>query len=228
MVIRKTRKTGESVPPSVADGAGSALSTVSGPSVPNGKAALQNMTNAQRTMAEQHAMTAALAASIPFSKVKQFDFGLENGHAPLSGAPDDGPADPLVGASTVTESQTSVKIGDGVAEPGNNPTNASLDRVRVDSSDRGLTTNQGVAISDNQNSLKAGLRGPTLLEDFILREKITHFDHERIPERVVHARGSAAHGYHTCRAICGRWQAHPGLCSLLYRGRRARVGRYSA
>lgn len=58
-----------------------------------------------------------------------------------------------------------------------------------------LTTNQGVAIGDNQNSLKAGLRGPSLLEDFILREKITHFDHERIPERVVHARGSAAHGY---------------------------------
>ena len=57
-----------------------------------------------------------------------------------------------------------------------------------------LTTNHGVAIGDNQNSLKAGLRGPTLLEDFILREKITHFDHERIPERIVHARGSAAHG----------------------------------
>ncbi|MGF6526699.1 catalase HPII [Variovorax sp. PvP013] len=58
-----------------------------------------------------------------------------------------------------------------------------------------LTTNQGVHIPDNHNSLKAGLRGPTLLEDFILREKITHFDHERIPERAVHARGSAAHGY---------------------------------
>jgi catalase len=58
-----------------------------------------------------------------------------------------------------------------------------------------LTTNQGLPIGDNQNSLKAGGRGPTLLEDFILREKITHFDHERIPERIVHARGSAAHGY---------------------------------
>src|SRR6188474_1329857 len=57
-----------------------------------------------------------------------------------------------------------------------------------------LTTNQGVRINDDQNSLKAGERGPSLLEDFILREKITHFDHERIPERVVHARGSAAHG----------------------------------
>ena len=58
-----------------------------------------------------------------------------------------------------------------------------------------LTTNQGVQIPDNHNSLKAGVRGPTLLEDFILREKITHFDHERIPERAVHARGSGAHGY---------------------------------
>lgn len=57
-----------------------------------------------------------------------------------------------------------------------------------------LTTNQGLKINDDQNSLKAGERGATLLEDFILREKITHFDHERIPERIVHARGSAAHG----------------------------------
>jgi catalase len=58
-----------------------------------------------------------------------------------------------------------------------------------------LTTNHGVPISDNQNSLKSGSRGPTLLEDFVLREKIFHFDHERIPERIVHARGSGAHGY---------------------------------
>jgi catalase len=58
-----------------------------------------------------------------------------------------------------------------------------------------LTTNQGVVVADNENSLKSNPRGPALLEDFILREKITHFDHERIPERVVHARGSGAHGY---------------------------------
>jgi catalase len=58
-----------------------------------------------------------------------------------------------------------------------------------------LTTNQGLRIPDNHNSLKAGPRGPTLLEDFILREKITHFDHERIPERAVHARGTGAHGF---------------------------------
>ncbi|MEJ0035568.1 MAG: catalase [Gammaproteobacteria bacterium] len=58
-----------------------------------------------------------------------------------------------------------------------------------------LTTNQGIRVSDNQNSLRSGERGPTLLEDFVLREKIFHFDHERIPERIVHARGSAAHGF---------------------------------
>ncbi len=61
-----------------------------------------------------------------------------------------------------------------------------------------LTTNHGLPISDNQNSLKAGARGPTLLEDFVLREKIFHFDHERIPERIVHARGTGAHGYFEC------------------------------
>jgi catalase len=64
-----------------------------------------------------------------------------------------------------------------------------------------LTTNQGLAVADDQNSLKVGPRGPVLLEDFHLREKITHFDHERIPERVVHARGYGAHGV---------FQAYPG------------------
>ena len=58
-----------------------------------------------------------------------------------------------------------------------------------------LTTQLGIPVADNQNSLRSAPRGPTLLEDFILREKITHFDHERIPERIVHARGSAAHGF---------------------------------
>ena len=58
-----------------------------------------------------------------------------------------------------------------------------------------LTTNMGAIIADDQNSLRAGARGPALLEDFVMREKIFHFDHERIPERVVHARGTAAHGY---------------------------------
>lgn len=69
-----------------------------------------------------------------------------------------------------------------------------LESHKEDSADELMTTNQGLRINDDQNSLKAGSRGATLLEDFILREKITHFDHERIPERIVHARGSAAHG----------------------------------
>ncbi len=69
-----------------------------------------------------------------------------------------------------------------------------LELHKEDSTNETMTTNQGVRINDDQNSLTAGARGPTLLEDFILREKITHFDHERIPERIVHARGSAAHG----------------------------------
>lgn len=69
-----------------------------------------------------------------------------------------------------------------------------LARFQESSDEQLLTTNQGLRINDDQNSLKAGERGPSLLEDFHLREKMTHFDHERIPERVVHARGSAAHG----------------------------------
>lgn len=70
-----------------------------------------------------------------------------------------------------------------------------LETFRDDATGEALTTNTGTRIADNQNTLKAGERGPSLLEDFIMREKITHFDHERIPERVVHARGAAAHGY---------------------------------
>jgi catalase len=65
----------------------------------------------------------------------------------------------------------------------------------ADATQGSLTTNQGVVVADNQNTLKSGERGPSLLEDFAVREKITHFDHERIPERIVHARGSGAHGY---------------------------------
>lgn len=76
-----------------------------------------------------------------------------------------------------------------------NKKNEDLSINTTDSTDQKLTTNHGLPVNDDQNSLKMGERGATLLEDFILREKITHFDHERIPERVVHARGAAAHGY---------------------------------
>jgi catalase len=79
--------------------------------------------------------------------------------------------------------------------PATDAKQADLQRNTSDSTGEFMTTDHGVRINDDQNSLKAGDRGSTLLEDFILREKITHFDHERIPERIVHARGSAAHGY---------------------------------
>ncbi|CAM4041150.1 catalase HPII [Vreelandella rituensis] len=71
----------------------------------------------------------------------------------------------------------------------------NLEHYRSDAEGHDLRTNQGMRISDNHNSLKAGERGPTLLEDFVFREKLNHFDNERIPERIVHARGAAAHGY---------------------------------
>ncbi len=70
-----------------------------------------------------------------------------------------------------------------------------LTAFRSEHNDKALTTNQGVRVSHTDDSLKAGARGPTLMEDFHFREKMTHFDHERIPERVVHARGFGAHGY---------------------------------
>lgn len=100
-------------------------------------------------------------------------------------------------ASTLSEKNKTDKTGDQ-AIPGSQAADGSLARARADGTGQAMTTNQGVPIADNQSSLKAGLRGPALLKDFILREKITHFDHERIPERIVHARGSAAHGYFEC------------------------------
>jgi catalase len=92
-------------------------------------------------------------------------------------------------AQTKQEAQRKAKAGEGAAAKAKQLETFSQGPENL------LTTNQGVVIPDNHNSLKAGVRGPSLLEDFILREKITHFDHERIPERVVHARGAGAHGY---------------------------------
>ena len=140
--------------------------------------------------------TQELAAAMPYNSTKALEHGTENGLAPNPGITAS-PASRKPTASTLTEDDANSKTG-GPAPEGINNTIDSLERVRVDSSGRVLTTNQGVPIADNQNSLKAGPRGPVLLEDFILREKITHFDHERIPERIVHARGSAAHGVFEC------------------------------
>ena len=152
--------------------------------------------------AEKMAGTEHLAASMPFNANKAAEYDPEAALDPPRGEAHTA-SDPVVGASTVSEGNGSGKAGSGEPVIGVNPAVGSLDRVRVDSTDRTLTTNQGVPIADNQSSLKAGLRGPTLLEDFILREKITHFDHERIPERIVHARGSAAHGYFECTKALG-------------------------
>ena len=148
--------------------------------------------------AQKLAQTNAMVAAMPFNAAKASEHGFDNGTAPPKGATV-APESWMVTASTLSEVVTSSKVGTK-AEEGLNAGNGSLDRVRVDSSGQHLTTNQGVAIADNQNSLKFGVRGPALLEDFILREKITHFDHERIPERIVHARGSGAHGFFECYA----------------------------
>ena len=145
-------------------------------------------------MAEQLAAAQALAAAMPYNAIKAGEFGRENAVAPPPGVSASS-SSPVATASTLSEAQASAKTGAAAPPEGRSAFAGSLDAVRSDASGHPLTTNQGVAIGDNQNSLKAGLRGPTLMEDFILREKITHFDHERIPERIVHARGSAAHGY---------------------------------
>jgi len=133
------------------------------------------------TAARQADDVQALVAGMPHNANKPKEIGRANAVSPPAGLTA-GPVSVAAGASTLSEANVSPKA-------------AALDASRADAGGQVLTTNQGVPIGDNQNSLKAGLRGPTLLEDFILREKITHFDHERIPERIVHARGSAAHGY---------------------------------
>jgi catalase len=162
-----------------------------------GPARLTGPVTAADDLADKLTATDELASRVPFNITKPFEYDPSAAVAPPVGRALT-PSDPIVGSSTVTERQGSDKVGSGGPTIGTNRTIAPLDRVRSDSTHRRLSTNQGVPIGDNQNSLKAGLRGPTLLEDFVLREKITHFDHERIPERIVHARGSAAHGYFEC------------------------------
>ena len=137
-----------------------------------------------------------MASAMPHNPNKQAEHGHDNALAPPEGATAKPPSRDATG-STLAEKNHTDKYGKPAA-PGVNAAGGSLERVRADPEGQPLTTNQGVKVADNQNSLKAGLRGPALLKDFILREKITHFDHERIPERVVHARGSGAHGYFEC------------------------------
>ncbi|MDB4943345.1 MAG: Catalase [Labilithrix sp.] len=167
----------------------SARSTVSGPSKKDTRASGD-------PYIEKMDGTEATARAFPFNANKPGEYG-RGSAIPQPGQTAEPPV-PTVTASTLTETVASPKTGTGRPRLGVNATIAPLDRVRADSSGQRLTTNHGIPVADNQHSLKAGLRGPALLEDFILREKITHFDHERIPERIVHARGSAAHGYFEC------------------------------
>jgi catalase len=173
--------------------------TVSGPSHPD---------PAARTAAAVHAQEQeALAADIPFNSGKSSEYGQARASTPVEGAHEKMPS-PAAGAGTLSEKNESLKTGAPALEV--QALDGSLGARRVNSADQVLTTNQGVPVGDNQNSLKAGLRGPALLEDFILREKITHFDHERIPERIVHARGSGAHGYfESYKSLSSLTQAAP-------------------
>ena len=205
MATRKPRSTNESGKADksgngASDGLGSVLSTMAGPSsAPPPKSSDTKSPDTKSpvgALIRKAAGTAALVTEVPYNQNKTGEYG-EAARTPLQGNTAE-PTDDLVTSSTVTEKTMSAKVGDGEPALGIDPGASALDRVRADASGQAITTNQGVMIADNQSSLKAGLRGPTLLEDFVLREKITHFDHERIPERVVHARGSAAHGYFEC------------------------------
>jgi catalase len=171
--------------------ASTARSTVSGPSI----AASDAKPPKGDPVAAKFAGQGRLVASLPTNQNKPLEYGDQSAVPPsgLTAEPDS----PAVSGSTLSEANASPKLGKRVPV-GKNENVQPLDGHRADSTGRTLTTNQGVPVADNQHSLKAGLRGPALLEDFILREKITHFDHERIPERVVHARGSGAHGHFEC------------------------------
>lgn len=178
-------------------GAGSILSTVSGPSAsPPDSIAAQNDTG-ERLLSKKSGEQ-QLSGAFSHNATKASEYG-DAARLPTMGATSNPPGADVTG-STSSEIQASEKVGSGTPVISDNATVSSLDRARVDSNNQTLTTNQGVPVADNQHSLKVGLRGPSALEDFILREKLTHFDHERIPERVVHARGSAAHGYFECYA----------------------------
>jgi catalase len=107
---------------------------------------------------------------------------------------------------------TPITVKDQTPPKQENAKTHAMDRLTDGKQGRHLTTNQGVEISDNQNSLTAGNRGPTLMEDFIFREKMTHFDHERIPERVVHARGSGAYGVFKVYESCEEFTRAGFLC----------------
>ncbi|MCE3605287.1 catalase [Massilia sp. P8910] len=196
MVTRK--KSGPST-----DGAGSILSTVAGPSDPTLPGSLGSTNRGAERLLDKAGGEADLADERPFHATKALEYG-DAARTPHTGEAY-ASSTPLATASTSTENIASSKVGAGIPHLGDNALNSSVDRVRADATEQRLTTNQAVPVSNNQDSLKIGLRCPVALEDFVLHEKITHFDHERIPERVVHARGSAAHGY---------FESYQDLCQL--------------
>ena len=151
--------------------------------------------NADRPAVKQAKGVGEVAGSMPHNDTKSSEYG-------RAGAPPAGSVSPvfdgLAAASTPSEVNSNAKTGGPGPVKDGKYQDGSLDKDRAPPTQGPLSTNQGVPVADNQSSLKAGVRGPALLKDFILREKITHFDHERIPERVVHARGSGAHGFFEC------------------------------
>ena len=171
--------------------------TVSGPADP------KPLVDSSDDLTAKMAATQQLAAALPFNANKALDYDAEAAIRPERGVSIE-PTDPIVGSSTVQEKNGSDKVGSGGPVIGENKTNGPLDRVRVDSSKRTLTTNQGVPVADNQNSLKAGLRGPTLskisscVKDHALRSRA----HSRAN---LHARGSAAHGVFQCTKALGEF-----------------------
>ncbi len=177
---------------------GSLAATVSGPA--QGTPGPEQVGAANlKLIAQQRADGQQQAAGCPFNALKRFEHVDAQGVAQVAAGQPMPALHPIDGASTVTELNNGNRWSafDAASDKAADDS-SELAAARTRNDGAGLTTNQGVPVADNQNSLRAGARGPTLLEDFILREKITAFDHERIPERVVHARGSAAHGYFEC------------------------------
>ena len=228
MATRKKNGTG-------LDGAGSILSTISGPSDPKPPSSMGTGNPVAERLRKKVVGNQQLSAEMPFNPLKPLEYG-EAARTPHPG-PVRTPPTALATGSTSTEHIASPKVGDGMPPARQQPHRRRRSTACASTTPGSrLTTNQGVPVADNQHSLKIGLRGPTAMEDFILREKITHFDHERIPERVVHARGSAAHGYFECygdlsgitRAapFAADRQAHPGVRALFHRGRRTRFDRH--
>ncbi len=185
-------KTAKTLKTSKTAGARTAVASETPPrGTDSGPAAARRAGDSDQAVARAAEVNAA-AAAMPFNANKGAEHGAADAQSPPSGTTV--PLSSVATGSTLSEANASAKTGMPPAL-GTSPSSGPLDRVRTDGSGQILTTNQGVRVADNQNSLKAGVRGPALLKDFILREKITHFDHERIPERIVHARGSGAHGF---------------------------------